>query len=101
MTKHPIKNQRKQSVVITNASEAGTTFACSALGGWLVRRENGVPWCMAAAVVAHAGRNTRRMGIMLECLKPCVWKNSCESALMRSVRSVMRLKPRSLEKAMA
>lgn len=96
MTKHPIKNQRKQSVLMTNASEAGTTLALSMPGGGLERRENGVPCCMAC--LAHADRNTSRMGIMLECLKPCTWKNSCESALMRSVRSVIRLNPRSLAK---
>jgi hypothetical protein len=47
MTKHPIKNQRKQSVLMTKASEAGATLGLSRPGGWLVRMENGVPCCMA------------------------------------------------------
>lgn len=37
--------------------------------------------------------NTQRMGIMLENLKPCSWKNAWLSALILSVSRVMRLKP--------
>ena len=33
----------------------------------------------------------RRIGIMLEYSKPCFLKNSCDSALIRSVSKVMRL----------
>ena len=71
MTKQPIRNQRKQSVLMTKASEAGTTFAWSApvaldkdhaeLCSWLRGRQTAAQlaerWARRRKVSAAAARN--------------------------------------------